>query len=60
LGKERLSMLFLVVALLLLGILVGAAAYLPWPVAVVLGAGILLWLLVFTTRERKRRNARRA
>jgi 4-amino-4-deoxy-L-arabinose transferase-like glycosyltransferase len=60
LGKERLSMLFLVVALLLLGILVGAAAYLPWSVAVVLGAGILLWLLVFTTRERKRRNARRA
>ncbi|GGQ58311.1 hypothetical protein [Streptomyces flaveolus] len=53
-------MLFLVVALLLLGILVGAVAYLPWPAAVVLGAGILLWLLVFTTRERKRRNARRA
>nr|WP_318216683.1 hypothetical protein [Streptomyces sp. SCL15-6] len=30
--------LFLVVALILPGILVGAAAYLPWPVAVVLGA----------------------
>jgi 4-amino-4-deoxy-L-arabinose transferase-like glycosyltransferase len=60
LSEERLSMLFLVVALLLLGILVGAVAYLPWPAAVVLGAGILLWLLVFTTRERKRRNARRA
>ncbi|MEV5643779.1 hypothetical protein AB0L67_27060 [Streptomyces flaveolus] len=37
-SKDRLFKLFLVVALLLLGILVGAAVYLPWPDAVVLGA----------------------
>ncbi|MEU6478141.1 hypothetical protein ABZ858_14845 [Streptomyces sp. NPDC047017] len=49
-------MLFLVVALLLLGALVGAAAYLPWPVALILGAVILVWLAVFTVRERKRRH----
>ncbi len=49
-------MLFLVVALLLLGLLVGAAAYLPWPVTLVLAAVILVWLAVFTVRERRRRH----
>ncbi|MFD4986107.1 hypothetical protein [Streptomyces sp. NPDC058374] len=48
-------MVFLVAALLLLGILVGAAAYLPWPVTLVLGTLILTWLLVFAVRERRRR-----
>ncbi|MYW45999.1 hypothetical protein [Streptomyces sp. SID161] len=50
------SVLFLVAALLLLGIVVGSAAYLPWPVTLVLGALIAVWLLVFAGRERRRRN----
>ncbi|WP_371272828.1 hypothetical protein [Streptomyces albidoflavus] len=37
---------------------VGAAAYLPLPVTLVLGTLILLWLAVFTVRERGRRRAR--
>ncbi|MFI5683160.1 hypothetical protein [Streptomyces sp. NPDC051636] len=53
-------MLFLVAALLLLGVVVGAAAYLPWPVTVVLGTLIAGWLLVFAARERRRRGTRRA
>ncbi|MEU6773764.1 hypothetical protein [Streptomyces sp. NPDC046759] len=52
-------MLFLVVALLLLGLVVGAAAYLPWPLALVLGSLIAVWLLVFGGRERRRRNRTR-
>ncbi|MEV6837777.1 hypothetical protein AB0N17_25265 [Streptomyces sp. NPDC051133] len=51
-------MLFLVVALLLLGIVVGAASYLPWPVTLLLGALIAGWLLVFAERERRRRRDR--
>lgn len=53
------AVLFLVVALLLLGIVVGAAAYLPWPVALVLGCFIAGWLVVFAGRERRRRNRTR-
>ncbi|GGW70773.1 hypothetical protein GCM10010503_55110 [Streptomyces lucensis JCM 4490] len=52
-------MLFLVVALLLLGIVVGTAAYLPWPVTLVLGSAIALWLAVFAGRERRRRDRTR-
>jgi hypothetical protein len=48
--------LFLVVALLLLGIVVGTAAYLPWHVTLVLGSFIAVWLLVFAGRERRRRH----
>ncbi|MFI8129982.1 hypothetical protein [Streptomyces diastaticus] len=48
-------MIFLVAALLVLGVLVGSAAYLPWPATLVLGTLILLWLLVFAVRERGRR-----
>ncbi|MCS0602743.1 hypothetical protein NX794_16210 [Streptomyces sp. LP11] len=51
-------MLFLVAALLLLGLVVGSAAYLPLPVTLVLGALIAAWLLVFTGRERRRRRQR--
>ncbi|MFI8284367.1 hypothetical protein ACIF84_15090 [Streptomyces albidoflavus] len=51
-------MIFLVAALLVLGVLVGAAAYLPLPVTLILGTLILLWLAVFTVRERGRRRAR--
>ncbi|WP_202918105.1 hypothetical protein [Streptomyces cavernae] len=52
-------MLFLVVVLLLLAILVGAAAYVPWPVTVVASAVIATWLAVFTVRERRRRGRER-
>ncbi|CAM5352444.1 MULTISPECIES: hypothetical protein [Streptomyces] len=48
-------MIFLVAALLVLGVLVGSAAYLPWPATLVLGTLNLLWLLVFAVRERGRR-----
>ncbi|MET7383527.1 hypothetical protein ABZT08_32870 [Streptomyces sp. NPDC005526] len=54
-------MLFLVAALLLLAVLLGSAAYLPWPVTLMLGTVVVLWLAVFTARERRRRGrARRA
>ncbi|MFJ7147193.1 hypothetical protein ACIQVT_03185 [Streptomyces sp. NPDC100445] len=49
-------MFFLIAALLLLGIVVGSAAYLPWPVTLVAGALIALWLVVFAGRERRRRD----
>jgi hypothetical protein len=45
-------MLFLVAALLLLGVLVGAAAHLPLPVTLIAAAAIGGWLLVFGVRER--------
>ncbi|GGW14151.1 hypothetical protein GCM10018980_13430 [Streptomyces capoamus] len=53
------AVLFLVVALLLLGLVVGAAAYLPWPLTLVLGSLIAVWLVVFAGRERRRRNRTR-
>ncbi|GGX72750.1 hypothetical protein [Streptomyces minutiscleroticus] len=53
-------MLFLVVALVLLAVLVGSAAYVPLPVTLVAGAAILAWLAVFTVRERRRRRTRGA
>ncbi|MCM2411542.1 hypothetical protein [Streptomyces sp. RKAG290] len=49
---ERLTMIVLVVALLLLGIMLGAVVQIPLPVALVLGALIGCWLLVFAVRER--------
>ncbi|MFY4722985.1 hypothetical protein [Streptomyces sp. LaBMicrA B280] len=52
-------MLFLVVALLMLGIILGSAAYLPWPVTLVVGAVIVGWLVVFAGRERRRRGRTR-
>jgi polyferredoxin len=45
-------MLFLVAALLLFGILLGAAAHLPLPVTLIAAAVICGWLLVFGIRER--------
>ncbi|MFJ2263775.1 hypothetical protein ACIOKD_36735 [Streptomyces sp. NPDC087844] len=47
-------MLFLVVAFLLLTVLIGSAAYLPAPVAVVAGVVIAVWLAVFAVRERRK------
>lgn len=47
-------MIFIVAAVLLLAVLVGAAVQLPLPAALAAGAVIGCWLLVFTVRERKR------
>lgn len=47
-------MIFLVAALLLLGILLGAVAHAPPAVSLVAGAAIGSWLLVFALRERRR------
>ncbi|MEU5209565.1 hypothetical protein [Streptomyces sp. NPDC020742] len=46
-------MLFLVAALLLMGIALGTAAHLPLPVTLVAAAVIGGWLLVFFVRERR-------
>jgi hypothetical protein len=48
------DVLILVVAFLLLAVLIGSAAYLPWPVVLVAGAAIAAWLTVFAVRERRR------
>lgn len=45
-------MLFAVAALLLFGVLVGAAVHLPLPVTAAAAVVIAAWLLVFTVRER--------
>ncbi|MFD9792595.1 hypothetical protein ACFWXK_16765 [Streptomyces sp. NPDC059070] len=45
-------MLFLVAALLLLGVVLGSAAHLPLPVTLAAGAAIGVWLVVFAVRER--------
>ncbi|MEU3777151.1 hypothetical protein AB0F11_28885 [Streptomyces sp. NPDC032472] len=45
-------MLFLVGALLVLGVVIGAAAHVPVPVSVVAGCAIALWLALFAVRER--------
>ncbi|MFB8398140.1 hypothetical protein [Streptomyces yangpuensis] len=45
-------MLFLVAALLVLGVLLGAVAHLPVPVSAAAGLAIALWLSLFAARER--------
>ncbi|PWK63110.1 hypothetical protein BCL76_12354 [Streptomyces sp. CG 926] len=45
-------MLFLVGALLVLGVVIGAVAHVPAPVSMVAGLAIALWLAVFAVRER--------
>ncbi|MFH7598736.1 hypothetical protein WDV06_27120 [Streptomyces racemochromogenes] len=45
-------MLFLVGALLVLGVVLGAVAHVPVPVSVGAGLAIALWLAVFAARER--------
>ncbi|MFD7920719.1 hypothetical protein ACFV3R_16025 [Streptomyces sp. NPDC059740] len=47
-------MLFLVAALLLFGVVVGAAAHLPLPVTLAAATAIALWLGIFFARERHR------
>lgn len=45
-------MLFLVGALLVLGVVLGAVAHVPAPVSLVAGLAIAFWLALFATRER--------
>lgn len=45
-------MLFLVVALLLLGVVMGTVAHAPPPVSLVIAAVVGAWLVVFAVRER--------
>ncbi|GGS10248.1 membrane protein [Streptomyces aureoverticillatus] len=49
-------MLFLVAALLLLGVAMGTVAHAPLPVTLVMATVIGLWLLVFAVRERHARH----
>ncbi|MFB9392887.1 hypothetical protein ACFPM3_15330 [Streptomyces coeruleoprunus] len=51
-------MLFLVAALLLLGIVIGTAALVPVPVTAVAAGVIAAWLLAFAVRERQARKQR--
>ncbi|WP_256104032.1 hypothetical protein [Streptomyces sp. ODS05-4] len=48
-------MLFIVAALLLLGVVIGTAAHVPLPVTLIAAAVIGAWLLVFALRERQHR-----
>lgn len=47
-------MIFLMAAILLLGVLVGAAAHTPLPVLIPAAGVIAVWLLAFAVRERMR------
>ncbi|MEU3741077.1 MULTISPECIES: hypothetical protein [unclassified Streptomyces] len=49
-------MLFLVAALLLLGVALGAVAHAPLSVSLVAAAVIGVWLMVFAVRERHTRH----
>ncbi|MFJ8693539.1 hypothetical protein [Streptomyces roseolilacinus] len=51
-------MLFLVAALLLLGTLMGTAAFVPPSVTAAGTAAIAVWLLAFAARERSARRRR--
>ncbi|MDX3695123.1 hypothetical protein PV726_33250 [Streptomyces europaeiscabiei] len=51
-------MLFLVAALLLLGVVLGTVAHVPVAVSSALAAGIALWLAAFAYRERHARHGR--
>lgn len=48
-------MLFLVAALLLLGVALGSVAHAPLPVTLVAASVIGVWLVVFAVRERHAR-----
>ncbi|NJQ00146.1 hypothetical protein [Streptomyces zingiberis] len=51
-------MIFLVAALLLLGVVLGSVAHLPGPVSLAAAAAIAAWLAVFAVRERRGRHRR--
>ncbi|MCX4979526.1 hypothetical protein [Streptomyces sp. NBC_00620] len=48
-------MLFLVAALLLMGVVMGSVAHAPLPVSLVAAVVIGIWLAVFAVRERHAR-----
>ncbi|WP_181138606.1 hypothetical protein [Streptomyces sp. Ru73] len=52
-------MIFLVAALLLLGVLIGTAAHLPLAATLTAAAAIAGWLLIFAVREYRAKEARR-
>lgn len=52
-------MLFLVAAVMLLGVLLGTVAHTPLPVTLVAAVCIGCWLLVFAVREHRARTRRR-
>ncbi|MFI8996166.1 hypothetical protein [Streptomyces sp. NPDC053542] len=52
-------MIFLVAALLLLGVLLGTAAHLPLGATLTAAAAIAVWLLIFAIREYRTKGARR-
>ncbi|MEU9210798.1 hypothetical protein AB0D27_23315 [Streptomyces sp. NPDC048415] len=52
---ERHLMLFLVAALLLLGVVMGSVAHAPLPVTLVAAVVIGVWLAIFAVRERHAR-----
>ncbi|WP_166630897.1 hypothetical protein [Streptomyces sp. GC420] len=49
-------MIFLVAALLLLGVMLGPVAHLPVPATLVAATAIGAWLLVFAVREHRRQS----
>ncbi|MFH8566116.1 hypothetical protein [Streptomyces sp. NPDC017988] len=49
-------MLFVVAALLLLGVAMGSVAHLPLPATLVAAVAIGAWLAVFAVRERRTRH----
>ncbi|MET7287480.1 hypothetical protein [Streptomyces sp. NPDC005573] len=52
-------MLFLVAALMLLGVVLGTVAHVPIAVSAALAAVIAVWLVVFAVRERHTARRRR-
>lgn len=46
-------MVFTIFALLLLGLFLGSVAQIPIPVSLIAGALIVIWLTIFTVRERR-------
>ncbi|MFE1249366.1 hypothetical protein [Streptomyces sp. NPDC058735] len=53
-------MLFIVAALLLLGVVLGTVAHAPLGFSLAVGAVIAVWLGVFAMRERNRRHRTQA
>ncbi|BBC32766.1 hypothetical protein SGFS_040600 [Streptomyces graminofaciens] len=53
-------MLFLVAALMLLGVVMGTVAHVPLSVSCAIAAAIGVWLAIFAARERHARRRRAA
>ncbi|MEU5899346.1 MULTISPECIES: hypothetical protein [Streptomyces] len=54
--ERGISVLFIVAALMLLGVAMGSVAHAPLPVSLVAAAVIGVWLAVFAVRERRARH----